>query len=510
MTQAIAISDIPFETKPATELRATPPPACRFGNLYFEGRWQPGSAGYSTEVISPWTLQAIARINVANEGDVDRAFSFAKQAQPAWAAVLPGQKAEVFRNAARVFEARRAEIVDWLVREAGSTQIKAQIEWWAVHNSILEAATLPSRVEGRILSGDYPGKENLVYRLPVGVVSVISPWNWPLHLSMRSVAPALALGNAVVLKPAGDTPITGGLLIAKIFEEAGLPSGALSVVAGPSSRIGDHFVAHAVPRVLSFTGSTEVGRHVGDLSLRSEMIKRTMLELGGNGPLLVTEDVDLDHAVHTAVVGKFLHQGQMCIAVNRIIVADSIHDEFVTRFVAKTRALKVGGPSDPDAAIGPIINRQQFERIAALVENAKAEGARLLLAEPCNGLLMPPRVFDGVTQHMSIARAEIFGPVATILRASDDDEALRIANDTEYGLTSGVLCRDLGRAMALARGIEAGMTHINDIPAVDMPQLAFGGEKNSGLGRFGSRDVIDEFTTQHWISIQHSKAQYPF
>jgi aldehyde dehydrogenase (NAD+) len=510
MVQAIAIRNVKLETKPNSDRQSSSLLGYRFGNLFFEGRWQPGSAGYSAEVRSPWTLEAIARINVANETDVDRAFKFAKLAQPAWEALPPGRKSEIFRNAARVLEARRTEVVDWLVREAGSTQIKAQIEWWAVHNSILEASTLPSHVDGRILYGDYPDRENLVYRLPVGVVSVISPWNWPLHLSMRSVAPALALGNAVVLKPAGDTPITGGLLIAKIFEEAGLPPGALSVIAGPSSNIGDPFVSHPIPRVLSFTGSTEVGRHAGELSLKSDMIKKTMLELGGNGPLIVTEDVDLEHAVHTAVVGKFLHQGQMCIAVNRIIVAEAIHDEFVARFVAKARALKVGGAADPDAAIGPIINREQFERITALVEGAKAEGARLLLAEPCKGLLMPPRVFDSVTQRMAIAKIEIFGPVATILRAKDDDEALRIANDTEYGLTSGVLCRDLGRAMSLARRIEAGMTHINDIPAVDMPQLAFGGDKNGGLGRFGSRDVTDEFTTQHWVSIQHSKAQYPF
>jgi aldehyde dehydrogenase (NAD+) len=423
---------------------------------------------------------------------------------------FPSEKADVFRRAGDIMVRRKDEIVDWLVKEAGSTLNKAGIEWWAVHNSVMEAATLPSRLEGRILFGDYSGKENRIYRLPVGVVAVISPWNWPLHLSMRSVAPALALGNAVVVKPAADTAITGGLLIAKIFEEAGLPPGVLNIVVGSSSRIGDPFVAHPLSRVISFTGSTPVGRHVGQLAVTGPNIKRAMLELGGNGPLIVTEDVDLDHATHTAIVGKFLHQGQMCISVNRIIVADSIHDAFVDRFVAKARALKVGRPEDPGAVMGPIINQQQFDKLEAMVETAKAAGARLLLAEPCIGLVMPPRVFDQVTQQMDIARNEIFGPIATIIRARDDEDAIAIANDTEYGLTSGVLCRDLGRAMAIAQRVEAGMTHINDIPAIDMPQLPFGGEKNSGLGRFGSRGMIEEFTTEHWISVQLTQALYPF
>ena len=481
-----------------------------FGDIFIEGRWQPGSSSEKLDVLDPWSVEIIARIAAADATDVHRAYVGARAAQQAWAAKIPGERAEVFRRAARIMEARQREIVEWLVREAGSTISKAGIEWWAVHESLLEATTLPSRVEGRILSGNYVDKDNFVFRAPVGVVSVISPWNWPLHLSMRSVAPAIALGNAVVVKPAGDTPITGGLLIAKIFEEAGLPPGVLSVVAGPSRVIGDAFVAHPIPRVLSFTGSTEVGRHVGQLAIKSPMIKRAMLELGGNGPLIVTEDVDLDRAVHTAIVGKFFHHGQMCIAVNRIIVADRIHDAFVEKLVARARALPMGSATDPSTAIGPIINREQFDRIEALVDTAKDQGARLLLGEPTRGLVMPPRVLDGVSPASVIAQTEIFGPVATVLRAKNDEEAIAIANDTEYGLTSGVLCRDVGRAMSIARRIEAGMTHINDIPAIDMPQMPFGGEKNSGLGRFGSHDIIEELTTEHWISVQHTEQPLPF
>ena len=481
-----------------------------FGDLYIAGTWRPGSAHETTAVTNPWTGEVVATLIQADIRDVDEAYAGAERAQAAWGGTLPGQRAEVFRRAGRIMEARQAEIVDWLVRESGSTLAKAGIEWWAVHNSVNEAATLPSRVEGRILDGDYVGKENRIYRHPVGVVGVISPWNWPMHLSMRSIAPAIALGNAVVVKPAEDTPITGGLLIARILEEAGLPPGVLSVVSGDVAKIGDHFTGHDVPRVMSFTGSTAIGRRIGRIAVEAPFIKKAMLELGGNGPLVVTEDVDLDQAVHTAVVGKLFHQGQMCIAVNRIIVADAIHDEFVERLVARAAALKHADPGDPATGYGPIINRKQFDRLMAMIDTAKAEGARLRLGGDPSGLLIPVHVFDQVHEDMEIARKEIFGPLAPILRAKDDDDLVRLANATEYGLTSGVLCRDEGRALRIAQRIRAGMTHINDIPAIDMPQLPFGGERNSGLGRFGSKGMIEVFTTEHWISLQHTPPAYPF
>jgi aldehyde dehydrogenase (NAD+) len=481
-----------------------------FGDLAIGGQWRRGSARASIEVTNPWNKAVVARISGAGVGDVDSAYEAAATAQIGWSAALPGERSAVFQRLARIMEVRRDEIIDWLVREAGSTLAKAGIEWWAVHNSVVEAATLPFRVEGRILHGDYAGKENRIYREPVGVVGVISPWNWPLHLSGRSVLPAIALGNAAVIKPAADTPITGGLLIAKMMEEAGLPAGVLNVVAGSSSEIGDSFVAHDIPRVISFTGSTAVGRHVGRVALEAPRIKKTMLELGGNAPIIVTEDVDLDFAVRTVLAGKLFHQGQMCIAVNRIVVVDAIHDEFVAALVSAAEKLSFHDADDPATAYGPIINQRQLERILDLIAGARAQGARQLSGGAPSGLILPVHIFDNVTPDMTIAQTEIFGPVATIIRVADDVEAVRVANNTEYGLTSGVLCRDEGRAARLARQIRAGMTHINDIPAIDMPQMPFGGEKNSGLGRFGSKGMIDAFTREHWISIQHTKPQYPF
>src|SRR4029453_1017648 len=243
----------------------------------------------------------------------------------------------------------------------------------------LEASTFPSRVEGPIVPTDIAGKESRVYRQPVGVVGMISPWNFPLHLCSRSIAPALALGNGVVIKPASDTPVTGGLLLAKIFEEAGLPSGLLNVTVGPGTEIGEAFVTPPTPRVISFTGSTPVGRKIGELAAKAAIIKRVDLELGGNGPFVVLDDADLDHAVEAAAFGKFLHQGQICIAINRIILDEHVYDAFLDRFVARVKALKVGNPDDADTVIGPIINDAQLKRLVERIDNARHSGARELV-----------------------------------------------------------------------------------------------------------------------------------
>lgn len=480
-----------------------------FGEQYIDGIWRRGGGDGAIEVRSPYSRDLLASIPKATKADVDAAYVAAEEAQRSWAQTLPSQRADVMRRAAQVMEARKGEILDWLVQEAGSTLAKAEIEWGAVHIAILEASTLPSRVEGRILLGDYPNKENRIYRKPRGVVTVISPWNWPMHLSNRSVVPAIALGNAVVLKPAAETPITGGLIFGKILEEAGLPKGVLNVIVGESSEIGDHMVAHPVPRAISFTGSTPVGRHIGELAVKSPLIKKTMLELGGNAPIVILEDVDLDFAAHVATVGKFLHQGQLCIAINRIIVVDAIFDAFVEKFVERARQIVTGDPADPATTMGPIISQKQFDGLQRMIALARQEGAKELLSGEAKGWVLPPHIFE-VTQEMSLGNNEIFGPIAPLLRARDEADAIRLANATEYGLTSAVLTGNLERGARVAKQIEAGMTHVNDIPAIDMPGLPFGGEKNSGLGRFGSAGVIEEFTTEHWISLQSSPSQYPF
>lgn len=356
---------------------------------------------------------------------------------------------------------------------------------------------------------DIPAKEGRVYRKPVGVVGVISPWNWPLHLTTRSLAPALAVGNAAVVKPASDTPVTGGLLLAKIFEEAGLPPGVLNVVVGPGSEIGDAFVDHPVPRVISFNGSTPVGRHIAELAARAPILKRVELELGGNGPFVVLDDADVDQAVEAAIFGKFLHQGQICICVNRLIVDERLYDTFVERFAERTKALKVGNPEDPDTMIGPIINEQQLKGLLQRIADARASGARLVAGGEPQGLVLPPHVFADVTNDMPLARNEIFGPIAPVIRARGEDDALRIANDTEHGLSGSVFTRDIERGERFARRLQIGMVHVNDQPVIDLPNSPFGGEKNSGIGRFNGEWAIEAFTTVQWLTVQRAPRRPP-
>ena len=484
-----------------------------YQNLHLQplaGHWRAGSAERALTVVDPFNQQTLLQIPMANRDDLDAAYRSARQVQPDWAAQSPAARSQVMLQAVRIFDERREEIIDWIIRESGSTRIKAQIEWGAARAITLESASLPSRVHGRIVSSNIPGKESRVYRKPLGVIGVISPWNFPLHLTARSLAPALALGNTVVVKPASDTPVSGGLLLARIFEEAGLPAGALSVVVGAGAEIGDAFVEHPVPAFISFTGSTQVGRNIGRIASGGEHLKHLALELGGNSPFVVLADADLEQAVHAAVVGKFLHQGQICMAVNRIIVEQPLLEAFTQRFVERVKALPCGDPNLPDTVIGPVINARQLEGLQDKIATAQAEGARLLLGGQAQGNVLPPHVFGNVSAEMNIAHDEIFGPLVGIQAARDAEHALELANRSEYGLSSAVFSTSLEHAVQFAQRLHAGMTHINDIPVNDEPNAPFGGEKNSGLGRFNGDWAIEEFTTDHWITVQHQPRQYPF
>ena len=485
-----------------------PPRYDGFDTMPIAGTWRAGRAGKTATDTDPYTGETLTEIPLANADDLDEAYATARSAQRDWAARLPSERADVLRRAARIMEARRDEIVDWHIRESGAAAPAAEFEYAITLRDFHEASSYPYRVEGRILPADIEGKESRVYRRPVGVVAVISPWNVPMHLSNRSVAPALATGNAVVLKPAGDTPVTGGLLLAKVYEEAGLPPGLLSVVIGSGSDIGDAIVSHPTPRVVSFTGSTPVGKGIA----QKAGLKKLSLELGGNGPLVVLDDADLGYAVDAAVFGKFFHQGQVCMITNRIVVDDSVHDEFVDRYLDRVRGLKAGDPRESDTVIGPIINAKQLKGIQDKVAQSLADGAQQLLGgDPTGpiGSVLPPHVLLG-SNDVASAKNEMFGPVVTIIRARDEADALAIANDTEYGLSSAVFTEDTLRGVNFALQVEAGMTHVNDSPLNDENNTAFGGEKESGLGRFGGDWAIEEFTTDHWVSVQHTKRKFPF
>jgi acyl-CoA reductase-like NAD-dependent aldehyde dehydrogenase len=474
------------------------------------GQWRTGRSGRTLDVLNPFNNECLLQIPLANREDLNEAYQAARTAQQAWAETGPAQRAAIMLKAVEIFDQRHDEIVEWIIREAGGTRIKAEIEWGAARAITLESASLPSRVHGRIMASNVPGKESRVYREPLGVIGVISPWNFPLHLTARSASPALALGNAVVIKPASDTPVTGGLLLARIFEEAGLPKGVLSVVVGSGSEIGDAFVEHPVPGFISFTGSTQVGRNIGRIASGGEHLKHVALELGGNSPFVVLADADLEQAVNAAAVGKFLHQGQICMAINRIIVEEPLYAEFCERYATRVKALQYGDPSDPKTVVGPVINAKQLAGLVEKIATAKAEGAKVLVGAEPQGNVMPPHVFADVTADMEIAREEIFGPLVGIQCARNEEHALELANMSEYGLSSAVFTQSLERGVRFARRVHAGMTHVNDIPVNDEPNAPFGGEKNSGLGRFNGDWAIEEFTTDHWISVQHVPRQYPF
>lgn len=471
-------------------------------------RWRHGSSGNLSQVANPYDDSFLTEITLADESDVDLAYQEAERAWPGWAATPAAERAEVLLRAVTILDARREEIVDWLVREAGAVRERAEFEWNLVRGGAVEAVSYPTRVQGRILPGITPGKENRVYREPIGVVTVISPWNFPLQLSHRSVAPAVALGNTVVLKPAENTPVTGGLLLARIYEEAGLPPGVLNVVIGRGGQIGDALVTHDAARMISFTGSTEVGRHLA----RQAPLKKCALELGGNGPLVVLEDADLDLAADAAVFGSYYHQGQVCMATNRVVATAPVHDELVERMLVRARALRTGDPADPRTQIGPLINDEHRDGVRDVVERSVEQGARLLLSgEPSGpaGRVVPPHLLLAGNDAPSAAE-EVFGPVATVVWARDEEDALRVANDTEYGLASAVHTRDAERGVRVARRLRAGMTHVNDTTLNDEANTAFGGEDHSGLGRFGGEWAIREFTTDHWISLQHGRRALPF
>ena len=331
---------------------------------------------------------------------------------------------------------------------------------------------------------------------------MISPWNFPLHLSQRSVAPALALGNAVVIKPASDTPVTGGLLIARIFEEAGLPAGVLSVVVGAGSEIGDEFVSHPVPRLISFTGSTPVGQNVAKAAAVGEHLKKVSLELGGNAPMVVLDDADLDAAVEQAVPGTFLHSGQICMSINRIIVQDPVYDEFLEKFSGAAQKVPFGDPTEEGTLVGPVVNDAQLEGLEKMIAGAEAAGARTTVSGETTGRVVPPHVFADVTADMEIAREEIFGPMVAVLKADDEAHALQLANDHAYGLSSAVFTQNIDRGLQFAQQVESGMTFINEMTVQDEAHVAFGGERNSGLGRFNGEWIIEEFTTDHTIGVK--------
>lgn len=481
----------------------------QWNKQFINGEWKEGTSERVYQHTNPFDGSPLAEIRMASQADIDEAYASAAKAQRSWAKAPASEKAELINKAVAVIEERQEEFINLLIDEAGSSHLKANVELLHIATGFMkEAATYPFRMDEEVKPSIIPNKENKLVRSPLGVVGVISPWNFPFHLTMRSVASALATGNGVVLKPATFTYITGGLAIAKIFEEAGIPKGLLNVVVGAGSEVGDYFVEHPTPRMISFTGSTEVGQRIG--SLAGGKLKKTLLELGGNNAFIVLDDADLEQAASAAVFGKFMHQGQICMSVNRFIVDRKVYPEFVQLFKEKVEKLKAGDPKDPETIIGPVIERKQVDRIVGLIDSAVAEGAKFALEGKVEGNLISPYILMDVDNKMEVAQSEIFGPVAVIIPVDGEEEAIEVANDSQFGLSGSVFTTSLERGEEVAKQIHTGMIHVNDQTVNDEPHIAFGGEKSSGIGRFNGEWSLDEFTTVKWISIMKEKREFPF
>jgi benzaldehyde dehydrogenase (NAD) len=474
------------------------------GQVY-SGGWVTPEGG-TAAVIEPATGAELGRVGIANAADVTRAVKRASEAQPAWAALPHTERSAILRRAALLWEENAAEIEGWVIRESGKIGPAAGFETHVSVQEVYEAATLPSRPYGELLPSEQP-RLSFAERVPVGVVGVISPFNFPQILSIRSVAPALALGNAVVLKPDPRTAVCGGVVLARVFEEAGLPDGLLHVLPGGAD-VGEALITDPLVRVISFTGSTAVGRRVGELAARH--LKRAHLELGGNSALVILDDADVAAAASAGAWGSFLHQGQICMTTGRHIVADRVYDDYVAALAEKASHLPVGDPTG-QVALGPIIDERQRDKVHALVTASTDQGARLAAGGTYEGLFYRPTVLADVTTGMPAYANEVFGPVAPVLRFSDFDEAARIAADTEYGLSLGILTKDVMRGLELARRIPTGIVHINEQTVDDEPNVPFGGIFDSGTGtRFGGTANLDAFTETRWVTVRREIAPYPF
>ncbi|MER6677861.1 aldehyde dehydrogenase family protein [Streptomyces sp. NPDC000983] len=470
--------------------------------------WQPRPlAGGEHTVTEPATGETLGTVALAAAEDVAPAAEAARAAQAEWARLPHFVRAGVLRRAGDLFTEHADELREWLVRESGSIPGKADFELHVAAQECYEAAALASRPAGQVLPSEAP-RLSYTRRVPVGVVGVIAPFNAPLILSIRSVAPALALGNAVVLKPDPRTAVCGGLALAAVFAEAGLPEGLLHVLPG-GAQAGAALVADPLVPVISFTGSTAAGRAVGEAAGRH--LKRAHLELGGNSALIVLEDADLDAVISTAAWGSFFHQGQICMTTGRHLVHRSVYGEYVERLAAKADSLAVGDPHRDQVHLGPLIDDGQLAKVHGLVEASAARGARLAAGGSHDRLFYRPTVLADASDDTPAYAEEVFGPVAPVRPFTTLDEAAALAADSAYGLSLGIVTGDAARGLALAERIPTGIVHINDQTVNDEAVAPFGGTAASGTGaRFGGEANLEAFTDVRWTTVRGDVAPYPF
>jgi acyl-CoA reductase-like NAD-dependent aldehyde dehydrogenase/ABC-type branched-subunit amino acid transport system ATPase component len=468
------------------------------------------TGGATFDRLNPLTGEPASRAAAASPQDACRAADAAAAAFPAWSEVAPGARRAMLNKAADLLATKAAAFAPMMGAETGATPMWAGFNCMLAADMLREAAAMTTQIAGEVIPSNVPGSLAMGYRQPVGVILGIAPWNAPVILGVRSLAMPLACGNTVVMKASELCPGTHRL-IGTVLKEAGLPPGVVNIVTNApkdASAVVDALIAHPAVRRVNFTGSSRVGKIVAKKC--AEFLKPVLLELGGKSPLVVLDDADLDEAVSAAAFGAFANQGQICMSTERIVVDDRVADTFVERFAAKAKSLSVGDPREGKAVLGSLIDRSAAERVTALVLDACAKGAKLVAGGSVNGTLLNAHVLDKVTPQMRIYEEESFGPVTTIVRVKGDEEAVRVANDTPYGLSAAVFSRDVTRAFGVARKIDTGICHINGPTVHDEAQMPFGGVKDSGYGRFGGRAAIDQFTELRWITIQSGHRHYPF
>jgi benzaldehyde dehydrogenase (NAD) len=478
----------------------------RWQNAIYNGEWVKSDGG-TYDVIEPSNGQTMATVGYANEQDINNACAKAEAAQNDWAKLGARERATIFRNAAEILKSHFDELADYVARESGGVPAKGQLEVGEAIEIMYHAADLAGAPRGEILQS-LKGGMSLAKRVPRGVVGVISPFNFPLILALRAIAPALACGNCVVTKPDPQTTFSGGIIIARVLEEAGLPAGVLHVLPG-DAEAGEALCTNQHVQMIQFTGSTAIGRRVAELAGRH--LKRVSVELGGNNALIILDDADVDAAVNNAAFGAFFHQGQVCMASSRIFVHESIAAEFTAKLAEKASHLPVGDPASGQVALGPVINEKQLTRIKSMVAASIAGGATLEAGGSNDGLFHQATVLSGIKPGLPGFDQETFGPVANIITFSNDEEAVELANKHEGSLASGVHSKSVGHAMAIAEQLKSGLIHVNDQTINDDANNPFGAPGVAGGGAsVGGPADIEEYTRWQWMTIKDKPIEYPF
>jgi acyl-CoA reductase-like NAD-dependent aldehyde dehydrogenase len=478
-------------------------------DLLIDGKTVPAAKGRSFERRNPLNDSVATKAAAAGVEDARAAADAAAKAFPAWSALGPNERRALLSKAADAMAAKTPEFIARMAAEIGATAGWAGFNVHLAAGMLREAAAMTTQIGGEVIPSDKPGCIAMAVRQPVGVILGIAPWNAPVILGTRALAMPLACGNTMVLKASELCPGTHRL-IAECLLEAGLPAGVVNVVTNApedAPAVVEALIAHPAVRRVNFTGSTRVGRIIAETAARH--LKPVLLELGGKAPMLVLDDADLDEAVKAAAFGAFMNQGQICMSTERLVVDRKVADDFVGKFAAKANTLVAGDPHKGNTPLGAVVSREAVLKVQDLIKDATAKGARLVAGGRAEGAIMDAAVLDHVTPDMKIYYEESFGPVVCVVRAQDDEDAIRIANDTEYGLSAAVFSRNIPRAMNVARRIDSGICHVNGPTVHDEAQMPFGGTKESGYGRFGGKAGIDQFTELRWITIETQPGRFP-